>query len=55
MGGVTGEGRLRAGDWFCLSGGDCGGRPEPVMEVVEEAEPGEGTETEDGCRLGEVM
>ena len=51
IGGVTGEGRLRAGDWFCLRGGDCG----DVMEVVDEAEPGEGTEMEDCCWLGEVM
>ena len=55
IGGVTGEGRLRAGDWFCLRGGDCGDWPGPVMEVVDEAEPGEGTEIEDCCWLGGVM
>lgn len=49
MGGVTGEGRLRAGDWFGRCGGECCGCP----EVEEHVEPGDGTE--DCCWLGGVM
>lgn len=49
MGGVTGEGRLRAGDWLGRCGGDCCCCP----EVEEHAEPGDGTEV--CCWLGGVM
>lgn len=48
-GGVTGEGRLRAGDWLGRCGGDCCGCP----EVEEQVDPGEGTEV--CCWLGGVM
>lgn len=49
MGGVTGEGRLRAGDWLGRCGGECCGCP----EVEEQVEPGDGTEV--CCWLGGVM
>lgn len=51
MGGVTGDGRLRAGDWLGRCGGDCCGCP----EVEEQVEPGDGTEVCCCCWLGGVM
>ncbi|TNN65779.1 hypothetical protein EYF80_023931 [Liparis tanakae] len=48
MGGVTGEGRLRAGEWLGRCGGECCGCP----EVEEQVEPGDGTEV--CCRREEA-
>ena len=49
-GGVTGEGRLRAGDWVARCGGERGWWPE-VEEHVEP--PGEGVE--ESRRPGDAM